>query len=136
MNHKFIGPENLPENDTIDLGAADEAAIRSAANSWRKSLRAHTDGEAAWDAAVGAALRELATGTDSVGYLPLDHPHAEEGNDETSRMYAAFSLVNVIIDVRQVRDTDTESRALAYLDTPGQLANEHRDGFKAMLGQL
>ena len=45
MNQNFIGPDNLPENDAIDLGAADGAAIRSAATSWRKSLKSHADGE-------------------------------------------------------------------------------------------
>ena len=55
MDQNFIGPDNLPDNDTIDLGAADEAAILAAETSWRRSLKTNVEGEAAWDAAVGTA---------------------------------------------------------------------------------
>ena len=133
MDQNFIGPDNLPDNDTIDLGAADEAAILAAETSWRRSLKTNVEGEAAWDAAVGTALQAMANGTDSVAYLPKDHPRAEEGNEETSRMYAASALMDVIIDARQVHDTNTASLALAYLDELGQLANAHRATFREML---
>lgn len=133
MTREIRGPEDLPENSGIGLGATDNEAIRAAGTSWQRSLRANVDGEAAWDDAVSAVLQTLADGSDSVSHLPEDHPNAEEGSDEIARMFAAFALDKVIRDARQVRDADSASRGLAYLETPGQLANENRETFREML---